>query len=129
MLQECYSWALRNGAAQLFFQPNKNTFSGKFVKWERFLAVFSMWSELRFVKWMRFFERNCIIKWVIFFASFCWLWDFLLKDLKLKKTLMMSTGRIQKSYILEIIFSKTNSNYEILNHLYFGLNFVFLGTT
>ena len=31
------------------------------------------------------FERNCIVKWVIFFASFCWLWDFLLENLKLKK--------------------------------------------
>ena len=33
--------------------------------------------ELRFVKWVRFFERNCIVKLVIFFGSFCWLWLFL----------------------------------------------------
>ena len=37
---------------------------------------FIMLSELRFVKWVRFFERNCIVKWEIFFASFCWPWDF-----------------------------------------------------
>ena len=34
------------------------------------------WAEVR-KKWVRFFERNCIVKWVTFFASFCWLWDFL----------------------------------------------------
>ena len=43
----------------------------KFVKCERFLAVFrehlfSLSSELRFVKWVRFFVQNCIVKWVIF---------------------------------------------------------------
>ena len=42
-----------------------------------------MLSELRFVKWVRFFERNCIVKWMILFASICWLWDFLPKSLKL----------------------------------------------
>ena len=43
---------------------------------------FIMMSELRFVNRMRFFERNCIVKWVIFFASYCWLWKFLLENLK-----------------------------------------------
>ena len=36
--------------------------------------LLSMSSELRFVKWVRFFEWNCIVKWVNFFASFCGLW-------------------------------------------------------
>ena len=41
VLQECSSWASRNGAVQLFFlTPNRNMFAGKFVKSERFLAVF-----------------------------------------------------------------------------------------
>ena len=31
------------------------------------------------------FEQNCIVKWVIFFASFCWLCNFLLENLKLQK--------------------------------------------
>ena len=36
---------------------------------------------------------TCIVKWAIFFAGFCWLWFFLLENLKIKKkTLMMSTG-------------------------------------
>ena len=33
-----------------------------------------------FVKWVRLFEWNCIVKWVIFFISFCWLWDFLMEN-------------------------------------------------
>ena len=36
---------------------------------------FALLNEMRFVKWVRFFEQNCIVKWVIFIASFCWLWD------------------------------------------------------
>ena len=45
--------------------------------------------ELRFVKWVRFFERNCILKWVIFFASFCRVWDFLPESLKLTDKLQI----------------------------------------
>ena len=56
--------------------------------------LFSMLSKLRFAKWVRFFEGNFIVKWVIFFISVYWLVDFLLQNLKIKKiTLMMSTGR------------------------------------
>ena len=41
LLQECSSWASRNGAVQMFFlTPNRNMFPETFVKWERFLAVF-----------------------------------------------------------------------------------------
>ena len=47
--------------------------------------LFSMSSELRFLKWVRFFERNSIVKWVIFLVSFCWLWGFLLENQKNKK--------------------------------------------
>ena len=31
--------------------------------------------QLMFLKWVVFFEQNCIVKWVILVASFCWLWD------------------------------------------------------
>ena len=44
-------------------------------------------SALRFVKWVWFFEQKRIIKlvkWAIFFASFCWFWDFVPENLKLK---------------------------------------------
>ena len=71
--------------------------------------LFLMSSELRLIKWVRYIEQNCIVKWVIFFARFWWLWDFLLKNLKLKKSLMISTGtcgQIWKRCMLEIIFSK-----------------------
>ena len=69
---------------------------------------------LRFVKWVRFFERNCIVKLVILFASYCWLWDFLLENLKLKKSLMMSTGtvwiNIKTLYAQNNIFKKRIPN-------------------
>ena len=67
--------------------------------------LFSMPRELWLVKWLRFFDPNCIVKWVIFFSSFCWLCDFLLENLKLKKTSdYLSTN--MKSCMPEIIFSK-----------------------
>ena len=53
MLQECSSWASRNGAGQIFVQAlNRNMLAGKSVKLERFLAVLREYiiSELRFVK-------------------------------------------------------------------------------
>ena len=47
VLQECSSWASRNGAVQMFFlTPNRNMFAGKFVNWESFLAVF--WEHIIF---------------------------------------------------------------------------------
>ena len=66
----------------------------KHVCWETFCQkgfwlhcgtiLLSMSNELNFIKWVRFFERNCIVKWMILIASFCWLWDFLLEKMKLK---------------------------------------------
>ena len=47
--------------------------------------LFSVSSELRFLKRGRFFERNSIVNWVIVLASFCWIWGFLLEDQKNKK--------------------------------------------
>ena len=47
VLQECSSWVSRNGAVQMFFlTPNRNMFPEKFVKSERFLAVF--WEHIIF---------------------------------------------------------------------------------
>ena len=53
-----------------------------------------------------------------------WLWDFLLEDLKFKK-LWWCPKKVAcpKKYI-----QKTNTKDEILNHSYFGPNFVFGGT-
>ena len=61
------------------------------------------------------------MKCVIFFASFCWLWDFLLENLKLrKKPWWCQLERLNKYKNAQSNFFKTkNSKYEILNHLYF----------
>ena len=49
------------------------------------------WVEIR--KMSEVFWAKLYCKMIHFFASFCWLWDFLLENLKLKETpLMMSTG-------------------------------------
>ena len=60
----------------------------KICKVRKVFDCVSMSSELRFLKWVRFFERNCIVKWVIFFANFCSLCNFLLENLKIKKKMM-----------------------------------------
>ena len=117
-------------ANAFFLKPNRNVFARKFVKWERFLAVlqenilFSMSSELRF---MRSFERNCIVKWVNVFASFCWLWDFLLENLKSrKKTLMMFFGMCGLYLRPKRLYAQNNFIKERID-LYCGPNFIFLG--
>ena len=56
------------------------------------------------MKWVRFFERNCIVKCVMFLANFCSLWDFLLENLNLKTTLMMSTGTPEKRCMPKTIY-------------------------
>ena len=75
-----FSWSSDN----ITVSKKKNTFKeGFWLSCESIL--FSMSNELRFVKWVRFFEPNCIVKRLIFSASICWLWDFLLENLKLTK--------------------------------------------
>ena len=73
-----------------------------------------MSSELRFAKWVMIFERNCIVKLVVFFASFCWLWDFLLENLKLKRNSDDVRGNfstnIKKLYAQNNIFKKRIPN-------------------
>ena len=96
LLSKCFKNAVlghheRVQCKYFFLAPNRNMFAGKFVNSESLLTVFR--EHIIFnVKWVEvrmFFERTCIVKCVIFFVSFCWLWDFLLENLKLK---MMSTG-------------------------------------
>ena len=73
VLQEYSSWASKNGAVQMFFFDTKQ----KHVCWKIFRArklcwlccgsvLFSMSVELRFVKWVRLFKWNCVVKWVVF---------------------------------------------------------------
>ena len=70
--------------------------------------LFSMSSELRFLKWVRFFERNCIVKWVIFLASFCWFWGFLLENQENKKKLWYCPLKRVDEYI----FLKTKKYFQ-----------------
>ena len=70
-------------SANAFLTPNRKMLAEKFEKsfWLCCESIlFLMSSELRFKKWVRFFEQNCIVKWVNFLASFCWLRDFLLEN-------------------------------------------------
>ena len=87
MLRECSSWASRNGAVQMFFtDTNQKHIFGCVCR----SIFFILFSELRFVKSVKFFDRNCIVKWVTSFASFCCLWDTLQENLKLEDKLQIS---------------------------------------
>ena len=80
ILWECTSWASRNCAVQMFIL----TPTQSIILLRRGSIFFIMLNELRFPKWVRDFQWkwNCIVKWMIFFASFCWLWGFLRENLK-----------------------------------------------
>ena len=82
-----------------FFDTNQKHVCGKIYKVIKVFGCvaevsFLQWlADLRFVKWVGFFERSCIVKLVIFFASFCWLWAFLLENLKLRQILQIFFGQ------------------------------------
>ena len=64
---------------------------------ESILSSMSLRLRLSFIKWMGFVERSYIMKWVILFTSFCWLWDFLLENVKfLKKSLSCLLERVDE---------------------------------
>ena len=99
LLQECSSWASRNGLVQIF-ETTQSKFAGKFVKSERFLGVFRVHTIFS-VKWVKVRKMSEVFLanvWSFFLASFCWLLDFLLEILKLKKKSMMMS---------KVLFSKT----------------------
>ena len=112
----------RQEVVQIFFlTPNSNMSAGNLLKSERFLAVlrehiFFNVKRVEVRKWVRFFARNYIVKWMISFASFCWLWDFLLQNLKLKRNSddvhCNVWVNIKKLYAQNS--QKKNSKYEIL---------------
>ena len=92
----CISWASRNSTApflQMFFlTPNRNMFAENFVKWKMFLAmlrehiIFSVIEvEVEVHKMNKFFWAKLYCKMSDFIATFCWLWDLLLENLKLEK--------------------------------------------
>ena len=99
LLQECSSWASRNGLVQIF-ETTQSKFAGKFVKSERFLGVFRVHTIFS-VKWVKVRKMSEVFLanvWSFFLASFCWLLDFLLEILKLKKKSMMMS---------KVLYSKT----------------------
>ena len=75
MLREWSSCAFRNGVVQVLFLTTTRSI---------FVEKLLMLKEVRVAEWLKFFQENYVLKWVIFSASFCWLWDFLLPNLKLK---------------------------------------------
>ena len=83
-----------------------------------------------------FFEWNCIAKWVIFFAaSFCWLWNFLLENLKSKRNsavqcnVWMSIKKMKKLYARNNLFKKRIPNMRYWNiYILVQISF-FLGTS
>ena len=92
--------------------------------------LFSMSNELRFVNWVRLFERKCIVKWVIFFASLCWLWDFQLENLKLKKNsddFHSNMWTNIQSCMAVVIFSKKKFQIWNFESFIFWHKFPFLG--
>ena len=83
------SWTSRNYALQMFFlKPNRNMLAGKFVKSERLLAVLQE-NIISNIKWVEVCKTS-EVSWAKLYckmsdllASFCWLWDFLVENLKL----------------------------------------------
>ena len=79
VLQECSSWASRNGAVQMFsLALNRKIFAEKFVNSERILALSSK-NIIFNVKWVEVHKMNEVFweklycKTSDFFVSFCWL--------------------------------------------------------
>ena len=114
-----------------FLTPNM--FTGKFVKWERFSAVLRE-HIISDVKWIEVRNMSEVFWAKLYFkisdllSTFCWLWHFLLENLKSKKTLMISTGtcgRILYSCMPKIIFSKKEFPIWDFESLIFWLSFVF----
>ena len=127
VLQECTSWASRNGAVQILH--HKNMFAGTFVK-----------SEESFLTLLRqhiiFNAKRVVVRKIcevfraklVFFAGFYWLWDFLLENLKSKKnlkkkTLTMSTG--MSGRILKKMYAQSNILIRRIPNVRFWIIYIF----
>ena len=89
--------------------------------------LFSMPSELKFIKWLRFFWEICTVKWVIFFSSFCWLLENLKLETNSYDVHCNAWTNIKKLHAQKNIFKK---EFQITNFQssIFWSNFRFLGT-
>ena len=118
-----------------FLTPNRNMFSGKFLKSERVVSVLQenivlSVKVVEICKMSEVFWAIQYCKWVSFLTNFCWLWDFLLENLKLRKTLMMSSGtcgRVWKICVPKIIFSSKEFQMWDSESFIFLSKFPFLG--
>ena len=134
VLQESSSWTSGNGAVQMFFLTrNRNMFTGKFVNWESFFAVFweyffFSFKRVEIRKMSVVFRARLYCKMSNIFRWFLFALRFSATNSGIKKFLIISTGTYGlKLYTQNNIFKKGNYKYEILNHLYFGPSFVFGG--
>ena len=64
---------------------------------------------------MRFLEWNCIVKWVILFASFCCLWEFLLENLKLIYKLLIIYFLVQVLFFGTVLGHFSQCNFKIFH--------------
>ena len=66
------------------------------------------------VSWVHIMSEVFLTKWVTFFGSFCWLWDSLLKNLKLKSKLwwcpLNRVDEYKKLYARKFFCKKLVSN-------------------
>ena len=118
MPKACSSWVSRNGAVQMFFSATKQ----KHICWKIFKVrkVFGCVAGAYYfqcqLKSCSLNEWGCLSqlyrKVSHLFCSFCWIWDFLLENLKLKKSLWRCPlERVDKYkkpvwWMPKIIFSK-----------------------
>ena len=64
---------------------------------------------------MRFFERNCIVKWVVISnASFCWLWDF--STSPHTPQYKASNGPVREWFMMSFIVFATRNTRPSLQH-------------
>ena len=119
MLWVCTFWLSRNGSVQMIhLTPTRHRFS-------KVSKVFGCVAGVYFfnVEWvkvckMTFFKRNCLVKWVIFVASFCWLGETTRKSkinrsTALNKKFWIIYFLIQISYFVTIFENFSRCNFKI----------------
>ena len=89
--------------------------------------LFSMPSELKFIKWLRFFWEICTVKWVIFFSSFCWLLENLKLETNSYDVHWNVWTNIKKLHARKYIFKKEFQIWNFESSIFWS-NFRFLGT-
>ena len=126
-----------NGEVQMFYlTPHRKMLAEKFVKWGRFLAVLR--EHIIFnAKWVETYKMSEVFWGKLYFKTSELFRNFLLasrlsaRKLKNKKNCdnvywnVWTNIKKLCAQNWNNIFKKKNSMYEILNHLFFGPNFVF----